>query len=274
MSTTTATSSLCFQPMKTPWKITEFDGNHVSAYLRKYNLLATDCGLSGEEKLYRFPLYCSNEVIPIIEALNGYSIPNWDTFQKSLKHYYFDQDPQQYEYQIPFLRSLAEQQRQKQRTTATDLKTYSTHFRRIAKQLLKEGKITQYSACAEYVSGLPEEVQEDLQRSLNVRWTEVGSLNVETIINQVITLEDQRNERARMIGSTTSYTTDSTVDSEPSISFPPPTNACVTISDPLPEDKLMVLMDKMIEMNTMVDAMASAIRTGHPYGHPHIYEEY
>ena len=103
------------------------------------------------------------------------------------------------------------------------------------------------------------EVQEDLQHSLNIQWTEVDSLNVKTIINEIIMLEDQRIERARVLGSIIHSTTG------PSTSSPPPTNACVTISDPLPEDKLMVLMDKMIELNTMVDVMASAIRTGHPH---------
>ena len=107
-------------------------------------------------------------------------------------------------------------------------------------------------------------MQEDLQRNLNIRWTEVGSLNAETIINHVIMLEDQRIERARVLGSITSLTTVSNT------SFPPPTNDCVTISDPSPQDKLTVLMDKIIELNTMVDAMASAIRTRHS----HIYEEH
>ena len=98
----------------------------------------------------------------------------------------------------------------------------------------------------------------------------MDSLNVETIITEVIALEYQRDEKARMIGSTLSYTTDPTIGHSTSSPSPPPTNACVTISDPLPEDKLTALMDKMIELNTMVDAMASAIRTGHL----HVYEEY
>ena len=108
-------------------------------------------------------------------------------------------------------------------------------------------------------------MQDDLQRSLKILWTEVDSLNVEAIITEVIALEDQRDERARMIGSTISYTTDSTIGHSTSSPSPSPTNTCVTISDPLPEDKLTALMDKMIELNTMVNVMASAIRTGHPH---------
>ena len=144
--------------------------------------------------------------------------------------------------------------------------TYSTNFWGIVKQLLKEGKITQYSAYTEYVSGLLEEVQDDLQHNLNIQWTKVYTLNMETIITEVIALEDQRDERACMIGTTISYTTDSTI--VPSTSSPPPTNACVTISDPLPKNKLMLLIDKMIELNSMVDVIACAIRTAH------LHEEY
>ena len=81
--------------------------------------------------------------------------------------------------------------------------TYATQFKRIAKALIANGKISQYGACAEFYGGLPERTQEDLQRRLNIYWTNVAQLNVETIIQDVITMETEREERKNLMHSTT-----------------------------------------------------------------------
>ena len=94
-----------YRPMKLPWDINEFDGSNPTAYLRKYNLMAADCGLVGRAKLDRFSTYCAISIISEVESLNGYDNDDWNTFEASLKRYYFDKDPQQKEYQIPYLRS-------------------------------------------------------------------------------------------------------------------------------------------------------------------------
>jgi hypothetical protein len=109
--------------MKTPWKISEFNGKNVTLYLRKYNTLAKDSNLEGKDKYERFIIYCAIDVMADVECLPGFSNGNWYTFEKSLKKFYFELDPQQKEYQVPFLRSLAETQKQK---GATGLKAYST----------------------------------------------------------------------------------------------------------------------------------------------------
>ena len=94
--------------MKLPWDVSEFDGYNVTAYLRKYNLMAADWGLVGRAKLDRFSAYCAISIISEVESLSGYENNDWDTFEASAKRYYFDKDPLQKEYQIPYLRSLAE----------------------------------------------------------------------------------------------------------------------------------------------------------------------
>lgn len=43
-----------YRPMKLLWDVSEFDGSNVTAYLRKYSLMAADCGLVGRAKLDRF----------------------------------------------------------------------------------------------------------------------------------------------------------------------------------------------------------------------------
>ena len=126
------------RPMKVPWEISEFDGNDVSSYLRKYNLLAEDCGLVGRIKLSRFTAYCTNAVIPEVEAQPGYDTGNWAEFEISLKKYYFDRDPQQIQCQMPFLRTIAERQHAK---GTVDIKAYSLQYKRIVRALIDQEKI-------------------------------------------------------------------------------------------------------------------------------------
>ena len=136
------------KPMKVPWDVTSFKGDNVTTYLRRYNLLANDCGLQGRDKLNRFMAYCSDEIIAEVEAQEGYEDGHWETFKLSLKEYYFDRDPQQIEYQMPFLRMLAERQRAK---GAASLKSYATQFQRIVNELIKKHVISQYTTCAEFL---------------------------------------------------------------------------------------------------------------------------
>ena len=148
-----------YRPMKLPWDVSEFDGSNVTAYLRKYNLMAADCGLVGRAKLDRFSAYCAISIISEVESLSGYENNDWDTFEASAKRYYFDKDPQPKEYQIPYLRSLAEKQKKK---GSVDIKLYATQFKKIARVLVREGKLSPYSACAEFYGGLPDNIQEDV----------------------------------------------------------------------------------------------------------------
>ena len=154
--------------------------------------MAADCGLTGTAKLNRCSAYCTISIISEVESLTAYEDGDCDIFEKSLKKYYFDLDPQQKEYQIPHLRSLAELQR---RLGAEDLKVYATQYKKIAKMLIGDGTLSQYSACAEFYGGLQEVVQEDLQRRLNIDWNAPEALDVDNIIQQVIDVGDSKVER-------------------------------------------------------------------------------
>ena len=234
-----------YRSMKLPWDVKEFDGSNATAYLRRFNLMAADCGLTGTAKLNRFSAYCTISIISEVESLAGYEDGDWDTFEGSLKKYYFDSDPQQKEYQIPYLRSLAEHQRRK---GAKDLKAYATQFKKIARVLIREGKLSGYGACAEFYGGLPEVVQEDIQRRLNIDWTNPGALNVDNIIQEVIDLEDSKLGRQRFLHSTHSAPSQSASAPEPETHVVPPQEIR---SAPAPEeksqqiDRLTALMDQM-----------------------------
>ena len=188
-----------YRSMKLPWDVKEFDGSNATAYLCRFNLMAADCGLTGTAKLNRFSAYCTIFIISEVESLTGYEDGDWDIFKTSLKLSYFDADPQQKEYQIPHLRSLAELQRRK---GAEDLKAYATQYKKIAKVLIGDGKLSKYSTCAEFYGGLPEVVQEDLQRRLNIDWTTPEAPEVDNIIQEVIDLEDSKLERQKLLRST------------------------------------------------------------------------
>ena len=100
-----------YRSIKLPWDVKELDGSNATAYLRRFNLMAAYCGLTGTAKLNRFSTYCTISILSEVESLTGDEDGDWDIFEKSLKKYYFEEDPQQKEYQIPHLHSLSELQR-------------------------------------------------------------------------------------------------------------------------------------------------------------------
>ena len=198
--------------MKLPWHVKEFVGSNATSYLRRFNLMTTDCGLTGTVKLNRFSAYYTISNISEVESLAGYEDGDWDTFQGSLKKYYFDSDLEQKEYQIPYLHSLWEHQRRK---GAKDLKAYGTQFMKIARVLIRERKLSGYGPCAEFYGGLLEVAQEDIQRRLNIDWTDLGALDVDNIIQEVINLEDSKLGRQRFLHSTHSAPSQSASAPEP-----------------------------------------------------------
>ena len=200
--------------MKLPWDISEFDGSNATAYLQKYNLMAANCGLVGRAKLDRFSAYCAISIISEVESLSGYDNHDWNTFEASLKRYYFDKDPQRKEYQIPYLCSLAEKQKQKSKL---DIKLYATQFKKIARVLVREGKLSPYSACMEFYGGLRDRIQEDVQRRLNIDWTYTAALDMDSILQEVINLENGKLDRQRFLHST---------HSAHSEAAPTPTSSC------------------------------------------------
>ena len=188
-----------YRPMKLPWNISEFDGTNTTAYLRIYNLMAADCGLIARAKLDQFSAYCNISIISEVESLTRYDEGDWDRFEQSLKRYFFESDPQQVEYQIPYLRSLAERQKCK---GIEGLKIYATQFKKMSKVLVRDGKLSKYGACAEFYGGLPDQVREDIQRRLNIDWTKPEDLDIDGIIQEVINQEDGKLERQRFLRST------------------------------------------------------------------------
>ena len=131
--------------------------------------------------------------------MSGYDNDDWNTFEASLKRYYFDKVPQQKEYQIPYLCSLTGNQKKKRNV---DIKLYATQFKKIARVLVREGKVSPYSACAGFYGGLPDRIQEDVQRRLNIDWTNTAALNMDSKLQGVINLENGKLERQRFLHST------------------------------------------------------------------------
>ena len=155
----------------------------------------------GHIKLSRFSAYYTNAVIPEVKAQPGYDTGNWAEFETSLQKYYFDRDAQQIEYQMPFLRTLAERQRAKGTAAkgTENIKAYCLQYKRIARALIGQGKISQYSACAEFFVGLPEKVQDEVQKNLGISFTQSNRLDINRVIQEVINIEDRKLERKRIL---------------------------------------------------------------------------
>jgi hypothetical protein len=57
-------------------------------FLYEYEQLATDCGLTGKDKVERLTLYIANEWRGLWRSLDGYATHNWDVFRQSLEEIY------------------------------------------------------------------------------------------------------------------------------------------------------------------------------------------
>ncbi|KAI0285635.1 hypothetical protein BC826DRAFT_1051160, partial [Russula brevipes] len=57
-------------------------------FLEEYEQLATDCGLTGKDKVERVTLYIAREWRDLWRGLDGYATHNWDVFRQSLEKIY------------------------------------------------------------------------------------------------------------------------------------------------------------------------------------------
>ena len=73
-----------------------------------------------------------------------------------------------------------------------DIKVYATQFKKIARVLVGEGKLSQYGACAEFYGRLPNRIHEDVQPCLNIDWTNTTALDMDRILQEVIHLENRK----------------------------------------------------------------------------------
>jgi hypothetical protein len=237
--------------MRVPWQLAEFDGHSVTSYLRKYNLLADDYGLEDDDKIVRFTGYCETGIIAEVEALPGYADQDWERFEISLKKHIYDQDPQQLEYQVPYLCKLANQQRT---TNTPGVKPYATHFGRIAKTLIREGKLSQYTACAEFMHDLIEKMQDDVQRNCRIDWDNTARLDIETLIEEIITTEDRRLQRTRLMHSTT------TPENLPPVLRPTSISNAPVISAPARKTDVDTVTDMLSKFTiAMTEVMKAAV---------------
>ena len=85
-------------------------------------------------------------------------------------------------------------------------------------ELIEKHAISQYTACAEFFGGLPDEVQKDIHKNLGIHFSKHDPLNVGTMIREVISMEDMKLERVRML-----HTTGGPVNTAISSVFPMPT---------------------------------------------------
>ena len=166
---------------------------------------------------------------------------------------------------MPYLRSLAEKQTKKGNL---DIKLYATQFKKIPRVLVREGKLSPYSTCTEFYGGLPDRIQEDVQRRLNIDWTNTAALDMDSILQEVINLENGKLERQRFLHSTHSADSEAAPTPAPSsepkqevnVFPPPPQEFCAA---PAPKqtspqiDSLTSLMERMsISMAEMVSKNA------------------
>ena len=186
------------QNMKVSWDIGFFKGDNISAYLKKYNLLATDCGIEGRQKLSRFTVYCADQIVAEIEARAGYKVRDWDAFEKSIKKYFFKKDTEQLEYQMPFVRTLSERQ---QNSQFKDVPGYCSQFQRIAEELMARNRLSQDSAVAEFFGGISEDLQIEIQHKLETDFCQSEDLNIQAVIEVVLTIEERQDERLRIVQS-------------------------------------------------------------------------
>ena len=110
-----------------------FTGINVTDFLKRFENMATDCGLSDDRKIQRVQKYCEFGITQRIQDLDSYEEKDWKGLIKKIKAIYKDGDINQQRYTRAYLTILAYKARGEK-----EVDLYNRQFRSIAKELIKK----------------------------------------------------------------------------------------------------------------------------------------
>ncbi len=120
-------------PLPYTFKAPLFTRINVTDFLKRFEDIVTDYGLSDNRKIQRVQKYCEFGIAQRIQDLDSYEEKDWKGLMKEMKAIYKDGDIDQQRYTRAYLITLAYKARGEKKVNL-----YNRQFRLIAKKLIKK----------------------------------------------------------------------------------------------------------------------------------------
>jgi hypothetical protein len=133
-----------------------FTGKNVSKFLKAWEHLCGDYGVSLADKLEKLPRYCDQLIGDYIETIPEYQAKDWNGLKKRLLREYRREDAVQQMETLRFLETFKNQKR----NDGDDMRIYCLRFATISKRLVEKGELSRYEQVRWFVQGMPKKMAE------------------------------------------------------------------------------------------------------------------
>jgi hypothetical protein len=174
----------------TPGAPSAFDGRNVSTFIRKFEAMCNNFGVSNCNKARRIPEYCDDDVARDVESFATWKTGDWDGLKTDMLEEWRRGDVEQLMYTRPLLEEFVNQPREKD-----GLKLYYRQFERISTALTNKGELDDYTRGRLFVMGLPEAVRRTvLTKPESSTDSATGTVNYDMalkIVKEVVIAEER-----------------------------------------------------------------------------------
>ena len=133
-----------------------FTGKNVSEFLKTWENLCEDYGVTSADQLKKLPRYCTRLIGRYIETIPEYQTKEWDSLKTILLQEYRHEDVDQQMETLSFLEAFKNQKRK----DGDDMRQYCRRFAAVSKLLVQRGELSRYEQVKWFVQGMPEKMAE------------------------------------------------------------------------------------------------------------------
>jgi hypothetical protein len=156
-----------------------FTGHNVTEFLRSYNAMCDDSGLSVTSKADRVDRYCEPSIGGYIRTIPEFNNQDWEELCRVLKKEYRKTDAYQQQRTLSYLQQLRAEQDK-------DVRQYCRLYKTTADYLLDKGQINACLAARQFLSGLPKKVFVRVVKQESVDFDEPQTLDFAKLYKKVV----------------------------------------------------------------------------------------
>ena len=128
-----------------------FDGRNVTEFLRAYDRMCDDSGLSETSRAGRVDVYCDRDRGAYLRTLPEYHAEEWEELKKVLRKEFKSLDIYQQQRTMRYLEDL-------KNSKIEDIRQYCRMYKTTADHLLKTQQISEYACALWFMQGLPKHI--------------------------------------------------------------------------------------------------------------------
>jgi hypothetical protein len=150
-----------------------FTGKNISEFLRTWENLCEDYGVSEADRLRKLPRYCDRLIGMYVETIPEFQDKDWEGLKKVLLREYRSEDVDQQMKTLGFLETFKNQKR----TEKDDMRQYCQRFAAISKPLVARGELSRYEQVKWFIQGMHDKMAERTVRIAKLNPEDPDSMN-------------------------------------------------------------------------------------------------